>query len=105
MRSNLSMAALVLVLLTLAGCSGSGGVQGAGPEPDKVKAAIQSLGGDSDKLYQQKVIFKELGGEHFAAQDVYLVPSQDGKTFQIVDAQGRVYSDYGDLLRNNKLPN
>jgi hypothetical protein len=105
MRSIISGVALGVVFLVLAGCGGPAGPSQTGPEPDRAKAAIQSLGGNPDQLYHQKLIFKVLGSEHFAAQDVYLVPSADGTSFQIVDAQGRIYRDYDDLLRNNNLPN
>jgi len=93
-------AALGLALLSLGGCGHPTDV----PDPDKATAAIKGLGGNPDDLYQQKVIFKSVGAEHFDVQNVYLVPSKDGKTFQIVDAQGRIYRDYDDFLRNNSLP-
>jgi hypothetical protein len=99
-RSVACAAALGLALLALGGCGHPDDV----PGPDKATAAIKSLGGNPDDLYKEKVIFKPVGAEHFDVQDVYLVPSKDGETFEIVDAQGRIYRDYDDFLRNNRLP-
>jgi hypothetical protein len=99
-RTVANAAALGLALLSLAGC----GHPGDAPEPDKATAAIKSLGGNPDDLYQEKVIFKPVGAEHFDVQNIYLVPSEDGKTFEIVDLQGRIYRDYDDFLLNNSLP-
>ena len=99
-RDVATVAALVFALIALGGC----GHPGNAPEQDQATATIKSLGGNPDNLYQQRVLFKPVGAEHFDIQNVYLVPSKDGKTFQIVDAHGRIYRDYADFIRNNKLP-
>ena len=100
MRPVPTAAALGLVLLVLGGCGGPSDA----PGPDTAKAVAVRLGGDPDQLYQQEVVFKTVGSDHFASQVVFLVPSKDGKSFQIVDSHGRVYRDYNDFLRNNRLP-
>lgn len=99
-RGAASAAALLVALAGLGGCGHPDDV----PDKDKAAAAVKSLGGNPDNLYEEKVLFKSIGAEHFDVQDVYLVPSKDGKTYQIVDTHGRIYGDYGDFLRNNKLP-
>jgi hypothetical protein len=90
-------AALGLFLLVLSGCASPGGT----PAPDKVKAAVQSLGGNPDQLYQEEVVFKTLDVKSYDSQIIFLVPSKDGKLSRIVDAQGEIYRDYADFLRNN----
>jgi hypothetical protein len=92
-------AAIGFMLLVLSSCAGSGGV----PQPEKVKAAIQSLGGTPDTIYQQEVIAKDLTSGHYSGQMVFVVPSKGGG-FQIVDSTGEIFRDYDDFLRNNRWP-
>jgi hypothetical protein len=92
-------AAMVLLFLALGGCASSSGA----PAPDKVRAAVESLGGNPDQLYQELVVFKTVDVKSYDSQLIYLVPSKDGKDFQIVDAHGEIYRDYGDFIRNNRL--
>lgn len=99
-RDVATVVAFAFALVVLSGCGHSGNA----PEQDQAEAAIKSLGGNPDNLYRQRVLFKPVGAEHFDIQNVYLVPSKDGKTFHIVDAHGRIYRDYADFLQNNKLP-
>lgn len=88
--------ALVLISLGLCACGGHDG------EPDKVKAAVDSLNGAG--VYEQPVFFKQLDSEHNDQQTVYLVPMKnDPKNFRIVDQQGVIYHDYQEFLLNNHL--
>ena len=92
--------AIGLVLLAISGCASPSG----DPQPDKVKASIQSLGGTPDTIFQEQVLAKDLTSGHYTSQTVFLVPSKDGKAFQIVDSMGEIYRDYDDFLRNNRWP-
>ena len=97
LRPILVAAATVLLLLGLGGCASSSGA------PNKVQAAVESLGGNPDQLYQELVVFKTVDVKSYDSQLIYLVPSKDGKDFQIVDAHGEIYRDYNDFIRNNRL--
>lgn len=88
------------LMLTVGGCSGQ---SSSAPAPDKVKAAVQSLGGTPTTTYQETVVFRKPGEEHYEQQDVDLVPSKTGGAFQVVDAAGNIYRDYDDFLVNNAL--
>jgi len=99
LRSVPVAAAMMLFLLALGGCASSNG----SPETDKVKAAVESLGGNPDQLYQEMVVFRTLDVKSYDSQLIYLVSSKDGKGFHIVDAHGEIYRDYNDFIRNNSL--
>ena len=94
-HSALVMAA-AFMSLGLCACGGHGG------EPDKVKAAVESL--DGAGFFEQPIFFKSPEAEHNDEQTVYLVPMKaDPKDFRIVDQQGVIYHDYQDFLLRNQL--
>jgi hypothetical protein len=98
-RSVPVVAVIAFLMLALGGCVNSNGM----PEPDKVKASVESLGGNPDHLYQELVVFKTLDVKSYDSQLIYLVPTKDGKGFHIVDARGEIYRDYKDFIRENGL--
>jgi hypothetical protein len=100
LRAISTVTALGLVLLALGGCTSPGDA----PDPEKVKAAVQSLGGTPDTIYQQKVLSKNLTSEDYSSQVIFLVPLEQGRDFKIVDSRGEIYRDFGDFLRNNTWP-
>lgn len=95
-RARVLTVVLVLASLGLCGCGGNAG------EPDKVKAAVDSL--DGAGVYEQPIFFKLLDSEHNDQHTVYLVPMKSNpKDFRIVDQEGVVYDDYQDFLLRNHL--
>jgi hypothetical protein len=90
-----------LALLALGGCASH---SGGAPQPDKLKASIQSLGGTPETIYQEQVLSKDLTSGHYTSQMVFLVPSKVTKGFEIVDSGGEIYRDFDDFLRNNRWP-
>ena len=86
--------------LALSGCSDGAS---STPAPDKVAAAVQSLGGTPTTTYQETVVFRKPGEEHYQQQEVDLVPSRTGGPFLVVDAAGNIYRDYDDFLVDNTL--
>lgn len=74
------------------------------PQPDRVREAIESLGGSPETISQQRILTRKPGSEQFINQIVFLVPGRDGSGFHIVDAYGETYDSYTDLLRENGFP-
>lgn len=74
-----------------------------GPQPEKVKEAVQSLGGSPETVLQQSILVKKMTDKDYVNEILFLVPSQEKKTFHIVDTRGGVYSDYEDFLTDNSL--
>lgn len=99
-RAGQCIATAILMLVTLSGCSSDGRDV---PSPDKVENTVRSIGGAMNNLYRQKAIFRSVDAPDFDVQDIYIVPSSDSGTFQIVDSWGRLYSGYEDFLVRNQL--
>jgi hypothetical protein len=87
-------------LLGLTGCAGPD----AAPQPDRVRSAIESLGGTPESILQQSVLSRPPGGGQFRNQIVFLVPEPDGPGFHIVDSYGEIYDSYAELLGGNRFP-
>ena len=71
---------------------------------DRVRTALASLGATPETSYQQKIFGTDTITNQLRIQTIVLVPSKDGKTYQIVDSEGEIFSDYYDFLRDNTLP-
>lgn len=74
------------------------------PQPNRVRAAIESLGGTPESILQQRILTRPPGAEQFRNQILFLVPGRDGDGFHIVDSYGEIYDSYAELLRENGFP-
>lgn len=99
-RPRLAPIAALAVLLTLSGC--------AHPDnptsPEKIKAAMLRVGGDPDTIRFQTIVARNPNNGVRTTRTLILVPGPDGKTVQIIDSQGEVFSSYGEFLRDNTIP-
>lgn len=72
--------------------------------PEAVKTAAKNLGGTTDELYSETVIFKQFGDVDSSEADIFLLPTKGKQpNIWILDRQGTVYSGYPDFLRRNCL--
>jgi PBP1b-binding outer membrane lipoprotein LpoB len=93
-----ALLATALALL-LGGCAGAE----PGTQVEKVKVAYAKLGAKPDTTYFQTVLDTDPSSAEVRTFKIALVPSADGKSFQIVDSEGEIFADYYDFLRNNTL--
>lgn len=99
MRRAIAIVAVSVAVTGLGGCS---------PDPhplpvERIKSLVTELGGNPDRYYEANVAHAPLDGQRLRTQKIYLVPVGPGREFRILDADGAVYQDYRDFLRNNTL--
>jgi len=92
--------ALVVALLAVAGCARAS----EGPSKEKVESALHTLGADPDAVRIQNFVAGSPVNGQLSRQVLILVPVQGGAGYQIVDAQGEIFDNYNDFLRDNTLP-
>lgn len=100
LRSLLAATASGLAAVLLVGCSNPDGTT----QFEKVKAAIQSLGGTPGSIYLQEIVSKSPTTNQIMPQVLFLVFSKESQSFQLVDSQGDIFDDYDDFLQRNLLP-
>ena len=74
------------------------------PPLARANAAIQRLGGVPDNLYKQEVLVENLSTGQYTSRIIVLVPEKNGKDVHIVDADGEVFDNYDEFLRDNTWP-
>jgi len=97
---TLAPAALFVALLLLTGCAQTDD----GPSKEKVESALHTLGADPDAVHFQTFVARSPATGQLSQQVLLLVPVPDGAGYKIIDAQGEIFDDYTDFLRDNTLP-
>lgn len=96
---QISVAVIASTMLALTGCAGTDG-----PSEDKIKAALHELDANPDTIHFESFVAESTATGQLSKQVLLLVPTKDRASCQIVDAQGEIFDDYSDFLRNNTLP-
>lgn len=91
---------VILTTVASAGCAHDPGP----PSAEKVRATLERLGANPDTLYFERFVATSPATGQLSQQVLTLVPVKGSENYQIVDAQGDVFDNYNDFLRNNNLP-
>jgi hypothetical protein len=98
MRTAPALLIAALATACLAGCA-----KQPGPLTfEQIQTIAADLGGDRERVYQTELAYTPLNPRRPTTQKIYLIPLAGG-SFRIVDANGMVYQDYRDFLRNNTM--
>jgi hypothetical protein len=96
--------AVVAVVAALAGITGCGHSEEGGPSKEKVESALHTLQADPDAVHFQTFVATSPATGQLSQQVLLLVPVPGGAGYKIVDAQGEIFGDYNEFLRDNTLP-